>query len=121
MREYELTVVLHPDLEVDLDATLKKVREVVTSNGGAIKKEDNWGKKRLAYRINKEDFGVYVYFEVELPAEAVARVNNALNITDEVMRFLLVSVDHKARQALAEAEAESAEKADTKDDKETDE
>ena len=56
MREYELTVVLHPDLEADLEGTLKKVRAIVTDNGGTITKEDNWGKKRLAYRINKEDF-----------------------------------------------------------------
>lgn len=103
MREYELTTVLHPDLETDLDAALKKVRGIVTDNGGKIVKEDNWGKKRLAYRINKEDFGVYVYFDLELPAEAVAKVNATLNITDEALRFLLVSVDPKARAAAEEA------------------
>jgi len=105
MREYELTVVLHPDLEPNLDDVLARVRKVVTDNGGTIKKEDNWGKKRLAYRINNEDFGIYVYFEAELPAPAVAKVNATFNITDEVMRFLLVTVDAKARKALAEAEA----------------
>ena len=109
MRQYELTVVLHPDLETDLDGTLKKVRAIVTDNGGKITKEDNWGKKRLAYKIGKEDFGVYVYFEVELPAEAVAKVNAVLNITDEALRFLLVSFDEKARRAQREAEKESSE------------
>lgn len=103
MREYELTVVLHPDLEVNIDPTLKKVRAIITDNGGKINKEDNWGKKRFAYRIAKEDFGLYVYFEVELSAEAVAKINATLNITDEVMRFLLVSVDVKARKAAEEA------------------
>ena len=103
MREYELTVVLHPDLESDLEPTLKKVRGIVTDNGGKIVKEDNWGKKRLAYRINKEDFGLYVYFDLELPAEAVAKVNATFNITDEALRFLLVSVDPNARAAAEEA------------------
>ncbi len=103
MREYELTVVLHPDLESNLDDAMTKVRKIVTDNGGTIKKEDNWGKKRLAYRLNKEDFGIYVYFEVELPAESVAKVNSTLNITDEALRFLLVSVDEKARAAAEEA------------------
>ena len=107
MREYELTVVLHPDLEADLETTLKKVRGIVTDNGGKINKEDNWGKKRLAYRINKEDFRLYVYFDVELPAEAVAKVNATLNITDEALRFLLVSVDPKARAAAEEAAAKA--------------
>ena len=51
MKEYELTVLIHPDLETDLDAPLSAVRELVTSNGGKIVSEDTWGKKRLAYKI----------------------------------------------------------------------
>ena len=118
MREYELVVVLHPDLESDLESTLKKVRAIVTDNGGKLTKEDNWGKKRLAYRINGEDFGIYAYMEAQLPADAVAKVNGLLNITEGVMRFLLTSVDLKARKALAEAEAEKTEKADKVEEKE---
>ncbi len=114
MREYELTVVLHPDLEANLDQTLKKVRAVVTDNGGKITKEDSWGKKRLAYQIAKEDFGIYVHLETKMPADAVAKVNSTLTITDEVMRFLLVSVDEKARKAAEEAAA--AEKSDDKEE-----
>lgn len=110
MREYELVVVLHPDLESDVDATLTKVRAIVTDNGGTITKEDNWGKKRLAYRVKGEDFGLYVYCDVELPAEAVAKVNGTLNITDGVLRFLLVSVDEKARAAMAEEASKAEEK-----------
>jgi small subunit ribosomal protein S6 len=110
MREYELTVLFHPDLEIDLDTPLKKVRDIITNNGGKITSEDNWGKKRLAYAINKEDFAVYVYFEVQLPAQANAKVSSTLNITDEVVRYLLVSVDPKAKAALeAAAKAEQTE------------
>lgn len=121
MREYELTVLLHPDLEMDLDAPLKKVRDIITTNGGTIVREDNWGKKRLAYRINKEDFAVYVYFELKLPAEANAKVSSVFNITDEVLRYLLVSVDPKAKAALAEdkAKSEKRAKSDTRDTTET--
>ena len=67
-----------------------------------IIKEDNWGKKKLAYSIRREEFAVYVYFEVKLPAEALLKISNVLNITDEVLRYLLVKADEKARQALAE-------------------
>ena len=107
MRQYELTVVLHPDLESDLDPVLKKVRAIVTDNGGTITKEDNWGKKRLAYPIGNENFGVYVYFEVELPAEATNKVDATLNITDESLRHLLVVFDEKGRAAAAEAAADN--------------
>lgn len=106
MREYELTVLIHPDLEVNLDASLEKVRGIIKNAGGEIVKEDNWGKKKLAYRINREDFAVYVYMEVKLPAEAPLKISNTLNITDEVLRYLLVTVDEKARKALEQAKAD---------------
>ena len=109
MREYELTVLIHPDLEADLETPLTTVRDIVTGNGGKVTTEDNWGKKRLAYRIAKEDFAVYVFMEIELPAAAVAKVDSTLNITDSVLRHLLVSVDPKAKAAAAEAEAKKSE------------
>ena len=105
MREYELTVLLHPDLEMNLDAPLEKVLAIITAGGGEIVKEDNWGKKKLAYRIAKEDFAVYVYFELKLAPDALLKISNTLNITDEVLRFLLVSSDPKAKLA-AEAKSE---------------
>lgn len=114
MREYELTVLLHPDIEADLDAPLAKIRKIITDNGGKILTEDNWGKKRLAYRIRREDFAVYVYWTVELPAEANLKISNLFNITDEVLRYLLASVDPKAVAALEAAK--EAEKADSKED-----
>lgn len=111
MKEYELTVLLHPDLEIDLEKPLQKVRDIIAKAGGKIAKEDNWGKKKLAYRINKEDFAVYVYFELELPADAPLKISNTLNITDEVLRYLLVSVDPKVKAKVAETKAKAAAKA----------
>ena len=64
MKEYELTVLIHPDLEADLETPLKKVRDIITAAGGKIISEDNWGKKKLAYPINREDFAVYVYMDI---------------------------------------------------------
>jgi small subunit ribosomal protein S6 len=102
VKEYELTVLIHPDLEADLETPLVKVREIITSAGGTIAREDNWGKKKLAYAINREEFAVYVYMDVELPADAPLKISNTFNITEEVLRYLLVKVDPKARAALAE-------------------
>lgn len=108
MKEYELTVLIHPDLETDLETPLGKVRDIVAKAGGKIIKEDNWGKKKLAYRIKREDFAVYVYLEVQLPPEALLKISNTLNITDEVLRYLLVTVDEKGRRALEEANASAS-------------
>jgi len=110
MREYELTVLIRPDLEANLDAVLGKVKQLIADNGGSVKAEDNWGKNRLAYNIKGEDFAVYVSMDVELPADAPLKINNALNISDEVIRYLLVKIDHKARAALTEAKKRAAER-----------
>jgi small subunit ribosomal protein S6 len=116
VKEYELTVLIHPDLEADLDAPLTKVREIVTNAGGTITREDNWGKKKLAYPISRVEFGVYVYMDVELPAEAPLKISNILNITDEVLRYLLVKVDPKARAALAEQAKKAEASEETKEE-----
>ena len=107
MKEYELTVLIHPDAEATLETVLEKVRALVTNNGGVIKSEDNWGKKKLAYQINRQDFAIYVAFDVELPAAAPRKISDAFNITDAVLRYLLVKTDEKTRQAL-EAERQRA-------------
>ena len=93
MKDYELTVLIHPDLESDIEKPLAKIRSLVTANGGEIAKEDNWGKKKLAYSIKGEEFAVYVAMDVKLPAAAPLKISNTLNITDEVLRYLLVKAE----------------------------
>ena len=117
MRQYELTVLIHPDLEMNLTPALDKIKKIVGDNGGKITKEVNDGKKRLAYSINKQDFAVYYNFEVDLPAGASEKISNVLNITEEVLRYLLVTVDvrkakYEARRKESgeEEEAEEEEK-----------
>lgn len=108
MKEYELTVLIHPDLEAEIEKPLTKVRSLVADAGGKIIREDSWGKKRLAYQIAGENFAVYHYIECELPSDAPLKISNTLNITDEVLRYLLVTVDQKARKAVAEAAAKKS-------------
>lgn len=107
MREYELTVLIHPDLEADLEKPLQTVRDIVTTNGGTDVSEDNWGKKRLAYTIAKENFAVYVQLLVQLPPAAVGKIDSVVNITDSVLRHLIAGVDAKAKAAAAEAASKS--------------
>lgn len=107
MREYELAVLYHPDLEVDLSKAEDRVATIIKNNQGKITSTDNWGKRKLAYPIKKLDHGVYVFYGVELPAERAQKVDETLRITDEVIRFLLVKIDPKER---AKAEAARAEK-----------
>jgi len=104
MKDYELTVLFHPDLEMNLDPAIDKAKKLIENNGGEITKEENEGKKRLAYPINGQDFAVYYYMDLKLPAEAPAKISSVMNITDEVLRYLLVKTDER-RAKIAEAKA----------------
>jgi small subunit ribosomal protein S6 len=106
--QYEVAVLYHPGLEIDLEKGSSKVEKIFADNGGKIVNTDNWGKRKLAYPINKNESAVYVVYTVELPAEAVRKVEKTLNITDEVIRFLITKPDLKA---IAKAEALKVEKA----------
>ena len=119
MKEYELSVVFHPDLEMNIDPALDKVKKIIEQNGGKIAKEENEGKKRLAYSIKGQDFAIYYYFDLELPAEAPAKISSTLNITDEVLRYLLVRVDE--RKAKLEARRQETKNSNEEKAEETEE
>ena len=108
MNQYEVAVLYHPDLEIDLEKASKRVEKIFADNGGKIVNADNWGKRKLAYPIKKNEHAVYVFYTVELPNANVQKVESTLNITDEVIRFLITKPDLKA---IAKAEAAKAEKA----------
>ncbi len=108
MNTYEIAVLFHPDLEIDLSKPQAKVEKIFTDNGGTITKTDNWGKKKLQYQIAKQDQAIYVFYTLDLPAEAVRKVEGTLNITDEVIRYLITRPDFKA---IAKAEADREDKA----------
>ena len=113
MKNYELTVLFHPDLEMNLDPALDKVTKIIENADGKIDKTENDGKKRLAYPISGQDFAIYYYFNLSLPGEAPAKISSALNIADEALRYLLVRADERRPEANAEADA-----TDTTDTKE---
>lgn len=104
---YEIAVLYHPDLEIDLEKAAAKITKIFTDNDGTVTAEDNWGKRKLAYSIKNHDHAVYVFYTVDLPAQSVRKVEGILNITDEVIRFLITKPDTKA---IAKAEAFKAAK-----------
>lgn len=122
MNQYEVAVLYHPDLEIDLEKATSKVEKIFADNDGKILNIDNWGKRKLAYPISKQDYAVYVFYTIEMPATNVQKAERNLNITDEVIRFLITKPDLKA---IAKAEAQKAEKAkraaERGEDEETDE
>lgn len=117
MAQYEIAVLFDQGLEIDLEKATAKVEKIIADNGGKVTDTDNWGKRKLAYPINKQDFAIYVFYTVDMDGAGVQKINDTLNITDEVVRFLITKPDLK-KQAKAEAlKAEKAEKAAARGDK----
>lgn len=111
MAEYEVAVLYDQGLEIDLEKATAKVEKIIADNGGKITNTDNWGKRKLAYPIKGQDFAIYVFYTVELPGVAVQKINDTLNITDEVVRFLITKPDLKKITKAEALKAEKAEKA----------
>ena len=109
MAQYEIAVLYHPGLEVDLSKAESRVIKIFTDNGGKVDSTDNWGKRKLAYPIKKNEHAIYVFYTVDLEGESVSKVESSLNITNEVIRFLITKVNHKE---IAKAEAAKAIKAE---------
>lgn len=105
--QYEIAILFDPDLEVDMEKATSRVEKILTDNGAKITNTDTWGKRKLAYTIKKHDQAVYVIYSADIPGENVQKIESILNITDEVIRFLIVRPDLKA---IAKAEAEKAHK-----------
>ena len=121
MKQYELTFLIHPDLEMNTDSVVNKVKDLIDANGGKVTKETNEGKKRLAYAIKGQEFAIYYYLEVDLPAEAPAKISSSLNIVDEVLRYLLVAVDERKIKLEAKRQERNATRAEDAQDEKTEE
>jgi small subunit ribosomal protein S6 len=94
MRNYELVCVIHPDLdETAFNGAIDKIKGWITEAGGAITKVDVWGRKRLAYEINKQREGQYVLVEAQIDPTFTAILDRNLRFLEPVLRYMLVALD----------------------------
>ena len=91
MNKYELAVVLKPTLEEEAQkAEFEKIQELVTKFGGTIEKVDEWGRRKLAYEIQKHAEGVYSFITFTAPASVPAEIESRIRIMENVLRHLIV-------------------------------
>lgn len=96
MNKYELAVVLSPLLDEEtLKLELSKVEELVTRFNGTIEKVDNWGKKRLAYPIKKQNEGFYFFISFQAEGSTPAEIESRIRIMENVYRYLIIRTDAK--------------------------
>lgn len=94
MRNYELSVIVSPEVEEEaLEATMDQIKQFITTGGGQVTKVDVWGRRRLAYPIRKHLEGYYAVFQAQMPQEALPELERSLKLSEDVIRYLLVRLD----------------------------
>ena len=96
MRNYEGVLILNPDLPSDQSkATVAQVQELVTKNGGRVDGLQEWGKRRLAYKIGKRYEGSYLIVNFQMDSKQAKKLEQGFRLNDNVLRYLLVNKDEK--------------------------
>lgn len=94
MSNYELTYVLRPVEDASLNTVQERIATQLQNAGGEIVARNEWGRRRLAYPINKHIDGYYTTLYVTLPGSAVRNIERQLKLSDDVLRFLFVRVEN---------------------------
>jgi len=99
MRIYEELFIVKPDAtEEEVDQLIEQMKSVVTTAGGTVDKVDKWGKRRLAYRVDKYREGTYVLFQFSGEPNVVKELERRLRVSDVVLKFLTVRIDETLKR-----------------------
>lgn len=94
MNQYELALVFSSELDEEgLVESVNKVTQWINDHSGTVQNVDNWGRRKLAYPIRKLREGYYVFIQAEMPPTAVKAIEENFNITEDVLRYLVLRTD----------------------------
>ena len=93
MRHYEIVFLVHPDQSEQVPAMIEKYQQTFTSNGGSVHRLEDWGRRQLAYPINKIHKAHYILMNVECGVAELDEVTTAFRFNDAVLRNLVVTCD----------------------------
>jgi small subunit ribosomal protein S6 len=97
---YETTFIVNASLDdPQIETVIIRSQEIITKNGGEIKALNKWGRKRLAYPIQKKNNGFYVNIDFTSPAAAISQLEHSFTLDENVLRFLTIKLDKKAIKA----------------------
>lgn len=101
MNFYENVVVLNPSLnDEEIKSAVDKISDLIKNSDGEVLKADNWGKKKLAYELNKQKMGVYLLFIFKAPSSAIKKLEGLFKVFDPVIKFMVIKLDNKQIAAL---------------------
>ena len=96
MNYYEKVMILDPDIDDNtVNETVERVKNVIVSKGGEIFKTDNWGRRKMAYELNKHQKGNYVLLFFKSPPETILELEKLSKILDPIIKFMVVRIVKK--------------------------
>lgn len=99
MRIYEELFIVKPDAtEEEVDVLIEQVKSTVANAGGTIDKEEKWGVRKLAYKVQKRAEGYYVLIQFTAGPQTVHEIERRLRVSDAVMKFITVRIDEKLKR-----------------------
>ena len=94
MRNYEGVFIINPDLTAEASkGVVTQVQDLVAKNGGRVDGLQEWGKRRLAYKIAKKQEGNYLLVNFQMDSKQAKKLEQGLRLNDQVMRYLLINKD----------------------------
>jgi small subunit ribosomal protein S6 len=113
LRNYQSILILKPDLdEAQVEQSIEKITSIISKFGGAILKLDNWGKKRLAYRVKKNKFGYYLNIYHTCEPGGVPALEKEYQLYDLIIKYLVIRLEERDIERVMSKAAEAAEKAE---------
>ena len=97
MKNYEIVIMLHPDAEVDLPASLSKLKNILTKDGGKIAAHEDWGKRKLAYPIARQQYAVYELYRIKIDPKLIGEIERALVNEDTILRHMITQPEPAAK------------------------
>lgn len=101
MRHYEVVFLVHPDQSEQVPAMVERYKAIVTDNGGAIHRLEDWGRRQLAYPIQKIHKAHYILMNIECGKEALAELQSAFRFNDAVIRDLIINKEEAITEVSA--------------------
>lgn len=100
MRRYEMMVIINDALDEEgVQGVLQRIRDIVADQGGTLVDEADWGKRQLAYEIDKRTHGHYAVLDFELSSEGLTELERLLKLSDDVVRFKTVRPEIRVKRA----------------------
>jgi small subunit ribosomal protein S6 len=98
-RIYEELFIIRPDaVDEEITPIVEQIRGIITTAGGTVDKEERWGVRKLAYRVQKRNEGFYVLLQFSTDPQTVKEIERRLRVNDSVLKFLTVRIDEKLKK-----------------------